>query len=254
MTGWIGTPEGTGASWPLGLSLSRGPAMSVLADAAATGCSCAAWSLAADDARQCEHRCVMAELHAWVDESGSDSARDPNTYILAAALCAPGAMDDVRSRMLQLRSRGHNKLHWREETKPIRRRRITDQVCSCALDHVIVVRIGTGSETRVRPRRSAMKQLLHELDRRGVAHAIFESRGPADDRRDRQLHEHLRRDGQIDGQLKMSHVAGPADPGLWVADAVCGAVSSSRTGAPEYLDALAEQVTVITIDWRGNRL
>ena len=28
----------------------------------------------------------VAELHAWVDESGSNRDLDPNTYVLAAAL------------------------------------------------------------------------------------------------------------------------------------------------------------------------
>lgn len=196
----------------------------------------------------------MAELHAWVDESGSDRALDPNTYILAAALCARDAMDDVRTRMLPLKTRGHSKVHWREETKPGRRRAITREVRSCAIDHLIVVRNGVETDSHHRPRRAALKQLLHELDRLEVAHAVFESRGPSDDHRDRQLHDRLRRTREIGGQLKVSHVPGPADPGLWVADAVCGAVSSSRTGVPEYLAMLAEQVTVITIDWQGNRL
>ena len=196
----------------------------------------------------------MAVMHAWVDESGSDRTLDPDTYILAAALVARDAMDDVRAQMRPLLTRGHKKVHWSEETKPARRRVITGEVRSCAIDHLIVVRQGINSDTHHRPRRAALKQLLHELDQREVEHAILESRGPADDRRDRDLHDRLRRNREIDGGLKVSHVPGPADPGLWVADAVCGAVSSSRTGAPEYLEMLAEQVTLITIDWQGNRL
>lgn len=156
--------------------------------------------------------------------------------------------------MRPLLTRGHSKVHWREETKPARRRAITNEVRSCAVDHLIVVRHGIETDTHHRPRRAALKQLLRELDQLEVAHAILESRGPADDRRDQELHERLRRTREIGGALKVSHVPGPADPGLWVADAVCGAVSSSRTGAPEYLEMLADRVTVITIDWQGNRL
>jgi hypothetical protein len=181
----------------------------------------------------------MAEMHAWVDESGSDRTRDPNTYILAAVLCVREAMDDVRAQMQPLLTRGHNKVHWRDETKPARRLAITNQVSSCAIDHLIVVRHGIETDTHRRPRNTALKHLLHELDQREVAQAILESRGPADDRRDRQLHDRLRRNREIGGGLKVSHVPGPADPGLWVADAVCGAVSSARTGATEYLEMLA---------------
>ena len=196
----------------------------------------------------------MAEMYAWVDESGSDRTLDPNTYILAAALVARDAMDDVRDQMRPLLTRGHKKVHWSEETKPARRLAITNQVRSCAIDHLIVVRNGIETDTHQRPRNAALKQLLHELDQREIAQAILESRGPSDDQRDRKLHDRLRRTREIGGSLKMSHVPGPADAGLWVADAVCGAVSSSRTGTGEYLEMLAEQVTVITIDWQGTRL
>lgn len=196
----------------------------------------------------------MREMHAWIDESGSDSRRDPNTYILAAALCAQGAMDEVRAQMLPLLTRGHRKVRWSDETKPARRRAITEVVRSCGIAHLIVVRQGQGAETRDRPRNAALAQLLRELDRRQVVQAVLESRGRVDDRRDRTLHDRLRRNREIAGTLKMSHEVGPADAGLWVADALCGAVSSSRTGAPEYLELLGGQVTVVTIDWHGNRL
>lgn len=193
----------------------------------------------------------VGELCAWVDESGSDRARDPDTYILAAALCAAEAMDGVRELMRPLLTRGHAKVHWREETKPARRAAITDQVRSCALQHVIVVRSGLVTDSSRRPRQAALKRLLQELDQRQVRQAILESRGH-DDRHDRDLHARLQRNHDIGGRIKMSHRAGPTDPGLWIADAVCGAVTASRTGTPGYLEMLAEQITMITIDWQGH--
>lgn len=192
----------------------------------------------------------MPDLCAWVDESGSDRARDPGTYILAAALCAEDAMDDVRDLMRPLLTRGHSKVHWREETKPARRAAITNQVRSCGLEHLIVVRSGLVTDSVHRPRQATLKRLLHELDQQRVRHAILESRGH-DDRHDRDLHARLQRTHHISGRIKLSHRPGPTDPGLWIADAVCGAVSASRTGTPQYLEMLGDQVTVVTIDWTG---
>lgn len=190
----------------------------------------------------------MAELHAWVDESGSHRTKDPNTYILVAALCPEDAMDDVRQTMRPL-LKGSSKVHWRTETKHARRVAITEAVRSCRLDHLIVVRNGLDTETTQRPRRAALKRLLRELDQRQVTHAILEARGRADDAKDTQLHEYLRRTQAISGGLHISHVPGPKDPGLWVPDAVCGAVTANRTGKPHYLEMLNDQITMVTIDW-----
>lgn len=197
---------------------------------------------------------VMAELHAWVDESGSHQALDPYTYILAAALCPQDAMDDVRALMQTLRAPGSPKLHWRDETKPARRAAIAAAVSSCeTIEHLIVVRSGVAVESHRRPRSATLKHLLFELDQRQVKRAVFESRGTADDRRDVEVVRNLRdRQQAISPALKVDHVPGPNDAGLWVADALCGAVSSSRTGEPRYLEMLAARVTMITIDKDGH--
>lgn len=196
----------------------------------------------------------MADLHAWVDESASDRTRDPHTYILAAALCPADAMDDVRTVMSGLRMRGTPKVHWRDETKPERRMAITAAIASCeAIDHLIVVRSGAANDSKARPRAAALKQLLLELDQRQVRRAVFESRGRADDARDLEVLRMLRdRQGLITPALKVDHVPGRVDEGLWVADAVCGVVSAARTGEGVYLEVLAERVTIVTIDHTGH--
>lgn len=196
----------------------------------------------------------MTGLHAWVDESGSDWSRDPNTYILAAALCADSAVEDVQAVMRPLRRRGTSKLHWRDETDPARRMAITETVAGCTgLQHVIVVRVGITGESRRRPRHVALKQLLMRLDELQVSRAVLESRGPADDGRDVELFRHLRdRQQVIGGRLQMHHAPGRTDEGLWVADAVCGVVSASRTGQQQYLKILQDRVTLIVVDRDGD--
>lgn len=196
----------------------------------------------------------MAELHAWVDESESDRTLDPHTYLFAAVLCPEDAMDQVRGLMQTLRVPGTPKVHWRDETKPARRAAITAAVAACEqLEHLVVVRAGKPSETRRRPPAATLKQLLYELDRREVKRVVFESRGPADDQRDLEVVRNLRdRQGHISPALKVDHVAGRSDAGLWVADAVCGVVTSSRTGQPGYLETLSERITIVTIDHTGH--
>lgn len=159
-------------------------------------------------------------------------------------------MEGVRDLMRPLLTRGHSKVHWREETKPARRLAIAKQVRSCGLHHLIVVRSGLVTDSVHRPRQATLKRLLHELDQRQVRSVILESRGH-DDRRDRELHARLQRTHHISGRIKMSHWPGPTDPGLWIADAVCGAVSAFRTRTAEYLELLSDQTTIITIDRAG---
>jgi hypothetical protein len=196
----------------------------------------------------------VAELHAWVDESESNKLLDPNTYILAAALCPTDAVDEIRTHLLAIRTPGTPKLHWRDETKPARRLTIVSAVRNCAtLEQIVVVRSGTASETQRRPRQAALKQLLVELDQRDVRRAVFESRGPADDERDMTVVRNLRdRHRTISPALKVCHVPGPRDAALWVADAVCGVVTSSRTGQEHYLKMLGDRITIVSVDHTGN--
>lgn len=158
--------------------------------------------------------------------------------------------------MRPLRRRGTPKLHWRDETKPARRMAITETIAGCPdLEHLIVVRVGVASENQRRPRRAALKQLLLHLDDLKVGRAVLESRGTADDRRDIEVLRHLRdRQHTISTRLRVDHAPGRTDEGLWVPDAVCGAMLASRLGTPEYLEVLRGRVTVVTIDHRGDIL
>jgi hypothetical protein len=203
---------------------------------------------------------MMTELHAWVDESGSHRQLDPHTYLMAATLSPVQAMDRVREVMRSLPIPGTGKLHWRDETKPARRLKIVQAVASCQeLHHLVVLRSGTDTDSRTRPRTATLKQLLYELDRRTVTRAVFESRGTSDDRQDIKELRSLR-DGKqplISPALKVDHAPGPADAGLWVADTICGVITASRTraeGHQHYLALLQERITIIYIDHNGNTI
>jgi hypothetical protein len=90
--------------------------------------------------------------------------------------------------------------------------------------------------------------MLHELDQLEIGSATFESRGTADDRRDRDMLDALRAKKIVSPDLRIEHTPGPKDPLLWVADAVCGAVTHDRIGQPEYPQIIRGQVDIIAIN------
>lgn len=90
-----------------------------------------------------------------------------------------------------------------------------------------------------------MEVLLFQLTSLAVDHVIIESRGQADDRRDRRLLESMQRGRHLLGPIRMDHLAGPADPMLWVPDAVCGAVTEMRCGDDSHYVQLKPCVEII---------
>lgn len=190
---------------------------------------------------------MSLQVVAFVDESGSDRQRDPHAYLLAAALCEVDRLEGLRASLKTLRLPGQHKLHWRDEDTK-RRLLITDTVGRLGLEHVVVVRSGLEGEKPERRRRLCLERLWCELQDLGVPQAVLESRGKADDRRDRTHLDTLRSRRLITADLRIDHLPGPADPMLWVPDAVCGAVSSHRTDDSTYYDMLASSIQLEVID------
>lgn len=92
-----------------------------------------------------------------------------------------------------------------------------------------------------------MTRLLHELVERNVRTVTLESRGRADDARDRDFLDGLRAQKAITSALRMDHRRGREDALLWAADAACGAATQARTGNPLQLDVLRPYITLHTI-------
>lgn len=185
-------------------------------------------------------------LRAWVDESGSDWATDPGTYVLAAAIGRPEAEPDIRDHVSRLRLPGQVKLHWRDEDTK-RRSTITHAVAGYDLEHLVVVRAGVVDDRPERRRRKCLERLLYELEVKDVDDIVLESRGPADDRRDIQMLNALRGQRYLSTALRLTHIVGRHEPMLWIPDAVCGAVTTARTGDPSHRAILEARLTVIEI-------
>ncbi len=185
---------------------------------------------------------------AFADESQSNRALDPDTYVLAAVVCEAALVEEVRMSTARLRADRQRKVHWRDESDR-RRRVIADAVGAAPIGHLVVVREGRSGERPERQRRQCMTRLLYELDQLDVATITFESRGSADDRKDRVMLDALRSRRTVSASLRMDHLPGPAEPLLWAADVLCGAVVQHRLGDPRYLSALSArtEVTVIKV-------
>ena len=185
---------------------------------------------------------------AWIDESGSNQQADPGAYILSAAICERVHADATREAMRGLLvSRGHRKLHWRDEDRS-RQQTIAAVIANLRVEHLVVVRSGAAATDRPeRQRRLCMERLLPELVALGVGEATVESRGRGDDMRDRQTLDHLRRKHALRGRLNLNHVGGPAEPMLWIADACCGAVTQLRCGDTARYALIEPKVTMLEI-------
>jgi hypothetical protein len=186
---------------------------------------------------------VLVTLRAWGDESGSVPHVDPGAYLLSAVSVSPGRVDDVRDRMARLRRPAEKKLHWRGDSRA-RHEHVLRELDGAEVDAVVVVRDGRPDERPERQRRKCLEHFLSALG--AIDHLTLESRGSALDRRDRDLVDALRASHRLGG-LRVDHVPGPADPMLWTADAVCGAVVASRTGDPSYLDLVRHRVLITEV-------
>ena len=188
----------------------------------------------------------MSEVRAWVDESGSDHVQDPGTYALAAAIGRLRDEDEVRRQLQRLRLPGQVKLHWRDESER-RRTSISRAVAGLDLQHLVVVRCGADLERTERRRRKCLERLLYELEAQTVTEVVLESRGGSDDRRDIQMLNALRGQKRLGAAIRLTHVVGRSEPMLWIPDAVCGAITSARTGTPTHQEHLRSKLTLIEI-------
>lgn len=191
--------------------------------------------------------------HSWafVDESYShDSSDRAGFYLLGAAIIAQGDLEVHRQRMTELKPAGSAKLHWHDEGFR-RRLHISRAIAKLSALHIVVIRSSPAGERTERQRRKCLQRLLFELVDLGVSRVVLESRGPADDKRDRNLVGAMRAQHQMRAMMRIEHLAGPRDPLLWIPDAVCGAVHAAKLGDTACLQILNGEFGVEVVDVGG---
>lgn len=175
-----------------------------------------------------------AKRIAFVDEATATLGEKPDTYLLAAVICSTDAAVSLSERMLELKPPGARKLHWREMSQRSRLRDAALRAVNAAnLEHVVVVRLEASTERLERRRRLCMQRLIAELDFRGVTQIVAESRGRADDRRDIEHLVAMASQEMPGSGIRLMHEPGPANPALWAADVVAGAVAAQLQNEEE---------------------
>ncbi|WP_278234627.1 hypothetical protein [Isoptericola sp. AK164] len=190
------------------------------------------------------------DLVAWADETQSRRDRDPGVYILAAPIIQASRVEDAREAMQALQQPREKKIHWREDSDK-RHDQVIDTIRSVDIvETVVVVMTGfTVDQRETRRRRKVLERFLYQIAQRGCSQLTFESRGSVEDARDFAVVDALRAGQVIPAQLRVDHVPGPADPALWIADAVCGAITEARCGRPRWLEQIQDVTTVETVTY-----
>ena len=164
---------------------------------------------------------------AWGDESVR-IVGNPPFYLLGVCLLESG--DDVDlSGLVGLLPSGSKKLHWRDMSQRLQCESL--RVISNLKPIVLVAAAAPiANKRQERARRKCLEALLPELELRGVARLVLESRGPASDIRDLELAKYAKGSHSI-SSINIAHAAGADEPRLWIADQVIGAMGDYMTHA-----------------------
>lgn len=186
-------------------------------------------------------------LHAWVDESVHDQA---GLYVLAAAVADPTTCEPTRAALRDLVPEGRDRLHWRDESEPLRAK-VAATVASCDMTNLVVVGVEMTPKRQERARRQCLTHLLHVLADLGVTQVLLESRTRSLNDKDRHLVEQLRGQRLLPRTLRVDIELPNREPMLWVPDAVAGAVAAARKQGPrEHRDTLGSLVEEIDLPLR----
>jgi len=185
-------------------------------------------------------------IRAFLDESESNRGKDPHAYLVGAAVLLEEHVAEVCARIATLKLPGQAKLHWRDESDR-RQRVIIRTIGAMPVEAVLAVHVDPRRRPEAR-RHRALRSLLPELAALGVSRLDVESRGPKADLRDRALLDQMRRSRMFDTAqppMRMDHPVGRAQPGLWLADSICGAVVAARCGDGRHTEALGTRLRII---------
>jgi hypothetical protein len=188
-------------------------------------------------------------LMAWSDESFQEHD-DTGFYIIAAAVIPDDAQGHVREEMLRLQARhSSTKVHW-TKADDLQRAELARTVAALDGLHVVAVGAPVRPRRQERARAHCLSLLVYELHGFGVQHLFLEARDPVLNARDIATARQSRYMLPKDARFRLDHLAGPAEPLLWVADIVAGAVRAEKLGDPRYRALLGERVIDFPVEVR----
>lgn len=191
----------------------------------------------------------MNQAIAFLDESAPRQDREPGAYLVAAAILVRENHPAAREQMARMKPKGLPKAHWHQQPDQRQRRALVAAVAALPATQLVVVRVGAPDVRPERRRRICLERMAYELGQLGVHEAVIESRGAADDARDLNLLQALRRQHALAAPLRFNHLAGPAEPLLWAPDMICGALNEARMGDDTYV-AMLPNLRVVVVENR----
>lgn len=179
---------------------------------------------------------------AYADESFKEQDGS-GYYVMAAACFEPGVCDQAREAVTELRS-GHGvvKAHWTEMTRAYREQAAK---ALAAVEGIHIVTVGSPVPRRrqERARARCLERLIIELHGFGITSLVIEAREPQLNRRDIETVKGARYRLLPKGSnFRVDHVLGPAEPLLWIADIVAGAVRAEQEGDSQYREILGDRI------------
>lgn len=179
-------------------------------------------------------------LGAYVDESSCNRSDSTQEYLIGAAIMDAADEAAIREELRPLLLPGQRKLHWTDERES-RRRRIVAAIASLEPMNFIVAHLSQRQAKTERFRRKCLETLYYELASAEVLSVTLESRGLAQDKKDRGHIVGLQAQGLHQG-VRIQHLRGGEEPLLWIADAVLGSLNSAYLGEPAHFEVLQHTI------------
>lgn len=160
---------------------------------------------------------------------GDESVRmvgDPPFYMLGVCLLGD-VPDSTFEELAKVMPPGARKLHWRGMSQGLQRESLR-LISGIERVDLVVIAAPLDGKKQERARRKCLEALLPELERRGIEEVVLESRGVATDKLDLNYTK-FAKGSKIVKSISVSHEEGSAEPRLWLADQVVGAMGDYLT-------------------------
>jgi hypothetical protein len=183
---------------------------------------------------------------AFADESFHEADRAGGFYVLAASVFDAAAYEVVRAAMIELRGKHAGKLHWNRMDAQ-GQRNAAKRLAGLDGFHVVAVGAPVPPRRQERARAMCLTTLAVELHGYGVTELLMESRTRQLNQRDVRTVAGVRqRLLPRDAEFRVDHKSG-AEPLLWAADIVAGAVRARHEGNVRYHELLRDRVYEIDV-------
>lgn len=181
-------------------------------------------------------------MTAYIDESLR--LTDRGLYLLAAAVFIDERADDARHQLHKVLTGRQRRFHWNDAGEKQRARMLGT---IAALEPTVIAYACAPLPTRQdRARALCVGSLVWDLEQIDIGHVIFESRQDHNDRKDANTIERARRAKQAAPQLTYAFSRPQAEPLLWVADALAGAISAQVAEANSaYIEQLPTEMLTL---------